>query len=256
MRAILDQFGAAVAPRRARRRHHRHRRARAARPVALAPSCISEIHGMARQVIRSGRLMRPPLNKDTRLCISLAGPAEQHRHPVSQLPLRRARPRLHLQGVHHHRHRRGDRRRPGARHPGLLGVDAVQAGRHSRSSTTVEASARAIHSVNTIVNDDGHLTASNTDYIAVQRLIDEHGLALVGSGADPRQRRHGQRGRSGVPGQRLSHRHRRRAQCRERGATWPTGSATTTRPTSGRTPRRRHRQRHADRDGRRLRRSS
>ena len=40
----------------------------------------------------------------------------------------------------------------------------------------VEPSARAIHSVNTIVNDDGHLTASNTDYIAVQRLIDEHGL--------------------------------------------------------------------------------
>lgn len=34
--------------------------------------------------------------------------------------------------------------------------------------------------VNTIVNDvsvpEGHLTASNTDYIAVQRLIDEHGL--------------------------------------------------------------------------------
>jgi shikimate dehydrogenase len=41
---------------------------------------------------------------------------------------------------------------------------------------TVEPSARAIHSVNTIVNDDGHLTASNTDYIAVQRLIDEHDL--------------------------------------------------------------------------------
>ena len=40
----------------------------------------------------------------------------------------------------------------------------------------VEASARAIHSVNTIVNNDGRLTASNTDYIAVQRLIDEHGL--------------------------------------------------------------------------------
>jgi shikimate dehydrogenase len=33
-----------------------------------------------------------------------------------------------------------------------------------------------LHSVNTIVNDDGRLTASNTDYLAVQRLIDEHGL--------------------------------------------------------------------------------
>jgi shikimate dehydrogenase len=40
----------------------------------------------------------------------------------------------------------------------------------------VEESARAINSINTIVNDDGHLTASNTDYIAVQRLIEGHGL--------------------------------------------------------------------------------
>jgi shikimate dehydrogenase len=40
----------------------------------------------------------------------------------------------------------------------------------------VEESARAINAVNTIVNDDGVLTASNTDYIAVQRLITEHGL--------------------------------------------------------------------------------
>ena len=41
----------------------------------------------------------------------------------------------------------------------------------------VEPSARAIHSVNTIVNTNGHLTGLNTDYIAVQRLIDDHGLA-------------------------------------------------------------------------------
>jgi shikimate dehydrogenase len=41
---------------------------------------------------------------------------------------------------------------------------------------TVEPSARAIHSVNTIVNDKGRLTASNTDYLAVQRLIDDNGL--------------------------------------------------------------------------------
>src|SRR5262245_45388044 len=40
----------------------------------------------------------------------------------------------------------------------------------------VEPSARAIHAVNTIVNNDGRLTASNTDYIAVQRLIDDSGL--------------------------------------------------------------------------------
>jgi hypothetical protein len=38
----------------------------------------------------------------------------------------------------------------------------------------VEPSALAIQSVNTIVNDAGVLSASNTDYIAVQRLIAEH----------------------------------------------------------------------------------
>ncbi len=40
----------------------------------------------------------------------------------------------------------------------------------------VEASALAINSVNTIVNDAGVLTASNTDYIAIERLIDHYRL--------------------------------------------------------------------------------
>jgi len=40
----------------------------------------------------------------------------------------------------------------------------------------LEASAAAIESVNTIVNDGGRLTASNTDYEAVAQLIVEHGL--------------------------------------------------------------------------------
>ncbi len=40
----------------------------------------------------------------------------------------------------------------------------------------VESSAQAIRSVNTIVNDDGVLTASNTDYLAVARLIRDNGL--------------------------------------------------------------------------------
>ncbi|EKZ9478101.1 shikimate 5-dehydrogenase [Klebsiella oxytoca] len=37
-------------------------------------------------------------------------------------------------------------------------------------------SAKAIDSVNTIVNDDGRLTGLNTDYIAVKSLIDSHQL--------------------------------------------------------------------------------
>lgn len=40
----------------------------------------------------------------------------------------------------------------------------------------MEESAAAIESVNTIVNDGGLLTASNTDYEAIAQLIAEHGL--------------------------------------------------------------------------------
>jgi shikimate dehydrogenase len=53
---------------------------------------------------------------------------------------------------------------------------------------SIDASAAAIASINTIVNDDGHLHAYNTDYIAVRSLIEQHGLtpgmqlALRGSG--------------------------------------------------------------------------
>lgn len=40
----------------------------------------------------------------------------------------------------------------------------------------LEESARVINSVNTIVNDAGRLTACNTDYLAIARLIDEYRL--------------------------------------------------------------------------------
>ncbi|MDJ1113266.1 shikimate 5-dehydrogenase [Microbacterium dauci] len=40
----------------------------------------------------------------------------------------------------------------------------------------IEPSAAAIESVNTIVNDGGSLTASNTDYEAVAQLIEEHSV--------------------------------------------------------------------------------
>ena len=41
----------------------------------------------------------------------------------------------------------------------------------------MDASAAAIDSVNTIVNDGGHLTAYNTDYSAVQRLLAQHDVS-------------------------------------------------------------------------------
>jgi shikimate dehydrogenase len=43
----------------------------------------------------------------------------------------------------------------------------------------LDASAAAIDSVNTIVNDDGHLTAHNTDFLAVAGLLASHGVAPV-----------------------------------------------------------------------------
>jgi shikimate dehydrogenase len=41
----------------------------------------------------------------------------------------------------------------------------------------IDASAEAIASINTIVNDDGFLRAYNTDYIAVRKLIEQYGIA-------------------------------------------------------------------------------
>jgi len=51
----------------------------------------------------------------------------------------------------------------------------------------MDASAAAIQSINTIVNTDGHLKAYNTDYIAVEQLLESHqvaktAFALRGSG--------------------------------------------------------------------------
>ena len=45
----------------------------------------------------------------------------------------------------------------------------------------IEPSASAIGSVNTIVNDAGRLTASNTDYEAIAQLLDEHALDRASS---------------------------------------------------------------------------
>ncbi len=41
----------------------------------------------------------------------------------------------------------------------------------------LEPSARAIESVNTIVNTDGHLVAYNTDYIAIESLLKRYGVS-------------------------------------------------------------------------------
>jgi shikimate dehydrogenase len=119
--------------------------------------------------------MRPPLSKDTRLCISLAARPSNigtrfHNYLYERLGLDfiyKAFTTTDIAGAI-----------SGVRALGIRGCSVSMPFKEDVIALVdeVEPSARAIHSVNTIVNDDGHLTASNTDYVAVQRLIDEHGL--------------------------------------------------------------------------------
>jgi shikimate dehydrogenase len=118
---------------------------------------------------------RPPLSKDTTLCISLAGRPSNigtrfHNHLYDQLGLDFIYKAFTTNDI-------------GAAIGGVraLGIRGCSVSMPFKETVIplvdeVEPSALAIHSVNTIVNDNGHLTAANTDYIAVQRLIDEHGL--------------------------------------------------------------------------------
>jgi shikimate dehydrogenase len=119
--------------------------------------------------------MRPPLSKDTRLCISLAGRPSNigtrfHNHLYEVLGLDFIYKAFTTTGI--------AAAVGGVRALGIRGCSVSMPFKEDVLALVdeVESSARAIRSVNTIVNDDGRLTASNTDYIAVQRLIDEHGL--------------------------------------------------------------------------------
>jgi shikimate dehydrogenase len=119
--------------------------------------------------------MRPPLSKDTRLCISLAGRPSNigtrfHNYLYDELGLDFIYKAFSTTDI--------VAAIGGVRALGIRGCSVSMPFKKDVIALVdeVEASARAIHSVNTIVNDDGYLTASNTDYIAVQQLIGEHGL--------------------------------------------------------------------------------
>ena len=123
--------------------------------------------------LSSGR--RPPLNKDTRLCISLAARPSNigtrfHNYLYDELGLDYLYKAFTTTDI--------AAAIGGVRALGIRGCSVSMPFKFDVIALVdeVEPSARAIESVNTIVNDDGYLRASNTDYLAVQQLIDSHGL--------------------------------------------------------------------------------
>ncbi|OBA87512.1 shikimate 5-dehydrogenase [Mycobacteriaceae bacterium 1482268.1] len=120
-------------------------------------------------------MMRPPLSKDTRVCISLAARPSNigtrfHNYLYDLLGLDFIYKAFTTTDI--------VAAIGGVRALGIRGCSVSMPFKQDVIPLVdeVEGSAQAIYAVNTIVNDNGHLTASNTDYIAVQRLIDRHGL--------------------------------------------------------------------------------
>jgi shikimate dehydrogenase len=119
--------------------------------------------------------MRPPLSKDTRLCMSLSGRPGQfgtrfHNHLYDQLGLDylyKAFTTTDLPGAI-----------GGVRALGIRGCAISMPFKEDVIALVdeLDPSAKVIASVNTIVNDDGHLAAFNTDFIAVATLLREHAV--------------------------------------------------------------------------------
>jgi len=119
--------------------------------------------------------VKPTLNKDTRLCISLSGRPSNigtrfHNYLYDVLGLDFIYKAFTTTDI--------AAAVGGVRALGIRGCSVSMPFKQDviELVDVVEQSASAIDAVNTIVNDDGRLTASNTDYLAVQRLIVEHGL--------------------------------------------------------------------------------
>ncbi|WP_347901119.1 shikimate 5-dehydrogenase [Pseudomonas purpurea] len=130
-------------------------------------------------------LMNP--NKDTQLCMSLSGRPGNfglrfHNHLYEQLGLNFYYKAFSSQDL------------PGAvggiRALGIRGCGVSMPFKEACIALVdeLDPSARAIQSINTIVNTDGHLKAYNTDYLAIEQLLKSHAVpqdstfALLGSG--------------------------------------------------------------------------
>jgi shikimate dehydrogenase len=122
---------------------------------------------------------RPPLNKDTAVCISLAARPSNHgtrfhNYLYDKLGLDFLYKAFTTTDI--------TAAIGGVRALGIRGCSVSMPFKQDVMALVdeIEPSARAIDAVNTIVNDlsvpGGYLVASNTDYIAVQALIEQHGL--------------------------------------------------------------------------------
>lgn len=127
----------------------------------------------------TGGVHRPPLSKDTRLCISLSGRPSNigtrfHNHLYDVLGLDFLYKAFTTTDI--------AAAIGGVRALGIRGCSVSMPFKEDVLSLVdeIEPSAQSIRSINTIVNDvsvpGGRLTASNTDYLAVQQLIGEHHL--------------------------------------------------------------------------------
>lgn len=119
--------------------------------------------------------MRPPLNKDTQLCISLAARPSNigtrfHNYLYDELGLDFIYKAFTTTDI--------AAAIGGVRALGIRGCSVSMPFKEDVIALVddMDASATAIQSVNTIVNDNGVLRASNTDYIAAATLIREHGI--------------------------------------------------------------------------------
>ncbi|EID18246.1 shikimate 5-dehydrogenase [Mycolicibacterium phlei] len=119
--------------------------------------------------------MRVPLSRDTRICISLSGRPSNtgtrfHNYLYDLLGLNFVYKACTTTDI--------VAAIGGVRALGIRGCSVSMPFKQDVLALVdeVEPSAAAITAVNTIVNEDGRLIASNTDYLAVQRLIVEHGL--------------------------------------------------------------------------------
>jgi shikimate dehydrogenase len=124
--------------------------------------------------------VHPGLSKDTQLCISLSGRPSNigtrfHNHLYAALGLDyvyKAFTTTDLAGAV-----------TGIRALGIRGAGVSMPFKEDVIPLVdaLEPSAEAIRSVNTIVNTDGRLVASNTDYLAVEGLLRTHGVPVASS---------------------------------------------------------------------------